>query len=188
MKLSEHKDLKKEILLLSSAEKDKLLLRLIAKDKILTEHLHFLLLEDSSGLTERVEQIKSDINSAIVVLNKNNKKTAKDVLAVFRKLAKLVNHNLKVTKANFEDVDLRIFLYMKMLESFDFKQAKGYKDYTLILYNYLLKSVQVTINKFRKLHEDLQFDLSSDMNKLLGEIYQSEFKNRAIELNIYKNI
>ena len=41
MKLSEHKDLKKEILALPVKEKDKLLLRLVAKDKVLTEHLHF---------------------------------------------------------------------------------------------------------------------------------------------------
>ena len=57
MKLSEHKELKKEILALPVKEKDKLLLRLVAKDKVLTEHLHFLLLEDGfkivlSGVSE----------------------------------------------------------------------------------------------------------------------------------------
>lgn len=41
MKLSEHKDLKTAITELPVKEKDKLLLRLVAKDKVLTEHLHY---------------------------------------------------------------------------------------------------------------------------------------------------
>ena len=61
MRLSEHKDLKIEILALPTKEKDKLLLRLVAKDKVLTEHLHFLLLEDEDNLRERIAVLKEEI-------------------------------------------------------------------------------------------------------------------------------
>jgi hypothetical protein len=111
MKLNEHKELKKEILALPPKEKDKLLLRLVAKDKVLTEHLHFLLLEDGSDLVDRVETIKQNISKTLQSLGASKSTTAKEVLANLRSLAKQVNHNFRVTKAAFEDVELRIFLF-----------------------------------------------------------------------------
>jgi hypothetical protein len=81
MKLSEHKDLKASIINLPPKEKDKLLLRLIAKDKVLTEHLHFKLLEDELDLEDRKNRIKSDIDDSIPEIKKLN---AKDALARFR--------------------------------------------------------------------------------------------------------
>ncbi len=65
MLLSEHKDLKMEIRSLPEKEKDKLLLRLIAKDKVLTEHLHFKLLEDESDLGARHDKLHEEINEVV---------------------------------------------------------------------------------------------------------------------------
>ena len=183
MKLSEHKDLKSEILALPTKEKDKLLLRLVAKDKVLTEHLHFLLLEDEESLRERVAVLKEEI-----VHYDKNRTNAKDVLLILRKLIKSINHFLKVTKANFEEVELRIFLFNHTPFEFKAKFFSSYKNYDQLFAIFFIKSVLATIKKFERLHEDLQFDLKEDLNKLLSKIYNKNMAVLALDLGLPKQV
>ena len=184
MKLSEHKELKKEILGLPPKEKDKLLLRLVAKDKVLTEHLHFLLLEDESSLGDRVEEIKEQIMESMHHLRGQRNLNAKDVLVNLRKLAKIVNHNLKVTKANFEDVELRVFLLNHTITEFKTGIFSSFKNYEHVFASYYVKSILVTLRKFDKLHQDLQFDLSEELNKLLIKANGGSTASVAHSLNL----
>ncbi len=188
MKLSEHKDLKVEILALPPKEKDKLLLRLVAKDKVLTEHLHFLLLEDESNLRERVEDIKAHILLIMQDLSGSKALNSKDVLMNLRKLAKQVNHNFRVTKVSFEDVKLRIFLFYHTPTEFKRSNFLALKNYDQMFAVYFVKSTLVTLRKFYKLHEDLQFDLNEDMNKLLNKIHHGSAKHLANDLGLPERI
>ncbi|RZL46930.1 MAG: hypothetical protein EOP00_13455 [Pedobacter sp.] len=188
MKLSEHKELKIEILALPPKEKDKLLLRLVAKDKVLTEHLHFLLLEDESNLRDRVATIKEHIVDSMQTLKSAKNNNAKDVLASLRKLAKTVNHNFRVTKATFEDVDLRVFLFNQTVTKFKSGLFSSYKNYEQMFAVYFVKSTLVTLRKFYKLNEDLQYDLKDDMNELLTKIYQDNMANTAKGLDLPEQI
>lgn len=184
MKLSEQKELKKEILALPVKEKDKLLLRLVAKDKVLTEHLHFLLLEDETDLLDRVNAIKEEILAVESELFTDKSTSTKDVLINLRRLSKVINHNLKVTKANFEDVELRVFLYNHTPLKVKFSAYSSYKNYTELFNVYFVKSVLVTLRKFYKLHEDLQFDLRDEINKLLSKISNSNMSEIANDLKL----
>lgn len=188
MKLSEHKDLKQEILALPPKEKDKLLLRLVAKDKVLTEHLHFLLLEDESNLIDRVIQIKETILQVMQDLEKQKKLNAKEVLTNLRRLTKLVNHNFRVTKASFEDIELRIFLFNHTVTQFKSSVFSSYKNYEQLFAVYFVKSTLVTLRKFDKLHEDLRFDLSENVNNLLTKIYNGKMATTAKELGLPENL
>ena len=184
MKLSEHKELKIEILALPLKEKDKLLLRLVAKDKVLTEHLHFLLLEDESHLRDRVENIKQQILDTMDKLSLQRNVNAKEVLTNLRKLAKLVNHNFRVTKTNYEDIDLRIFLFNHTITEFKSGIFSSYKNHEQLFAAYFIKSTLVTLRKFDKLHEDLQFDLRDGLNKLLLKIHQGNMAPMAKTLDL----
>lgn len=188
MKLSEHKDLKKEILALPVKEKDKLLLRLVAKDKVLTEHLHFLLLEDESNLRDRVAFIKNEITDILGELKITPKTSAKDTLLVLRKLAKQINHFYKVTKADFEEIELKILMFTTSPMSFRFKVHSLTKNHEQLLANYVVKSVMMLLRKFEKLHEDLQFDLKEQVNDLLAKIYESYIAKTAIDLGLPKEL
>ncbi|RZK68367.1 MAG: FtsX-like permease family protein [Pedobacter sp.] len=115
MKLAEHKDLKNAITDLPVKEKDKLLLRLVAKDKVLTEHLHYRLLEDETDLEYRKEQLKSDFTIEIAELKKLNVKSPQDALGKYfsqsDKKAKIVgvvkDFNDKSLKENISPVAMR---------------------------------------------------------------------------------
>lgn len=183
MKLSEHKELKVEILALPQKDKDKLLLRLVAKDKVLTEHLHFMLLEDESNLRDRVLAIKEEIKNTA-----KNLTTAKDVLVNLRKLIKLINHFLKVTKANFEEIELRIFLLNQITTEFKSRIISSFKNYDQLFAVFFVKSVISTLKKFEKLHEDLQFDLKEDLNKLLSKAYKKSTADIALTLGLPKQL
>ncbi|MNK27927.1 hypothetical protein D3C87_462940 [compost metagenome] len=188
MKLSEHKDLKKEILALPVKEKDKLLLRLVAKDKVLTEHLHFLLLEDESNLSDRVAFIKNEITDILENLNSTPKTSAKDALLLLRKLTKQINHFYKVTKADFEEIELKLMMFNASPMKFRFKVHSLTKNHEQLLANYVVKSILIVLRKFEKLHEDLQFDLKEEVNKLLAKVYDSYVDKTALSLGLPKQI
>jgi len=188
MKLSEHKDLKKEILALPVKEKDKLLLRLVAKDKVLTEHLHFLLLEDESNLSDRVAFIKNEISDVLEDLNTTPKTSAKDTLLVLRKLTKQINHFYKVTKADFEEVELKLLLFNASPMAFKYKVYSLTKNHEQLLANYVVKAILIILRKFAKLHEDLQFDLKEEANSLLTKVYASYMSRTATDLGLPKTI
>ncbi|MBC6112561.1 hypothetical protein ACFOG5_11830 [Pedobacter fastidiosus] len=184
MKLAEHKDLKVAITDLPIKEKDKLLLRLVAKDKVLTEHLHYKLLESEIDLEDRKEKIKAEAEAQISELKKLN---AKEALVKVRKMITSVNHFYKVTKDVLGEVELKI--YILNIIPIEYKRSIfGYRDFGFLFSAYYIKTVSVTINKFKKLHEDLQFDLSENLNHLLDRIYSSKLANEAEASNLPKEI
>lgn len=184
MKLAEHKELKAAITALPVKEKDKLLLRLIAKDKVLTEHLHYKLLEDETDLDDRKERIKADVEEQVSDLQKLN---AKEALVKVRKMITSVNHFYKVTKDPLGEVELKLFILN--IIPFDYKKSIfGYRDFMILFTTFYVKTVAVTLNKFKKLHEDLQFDLSEDFNNLLRKIYSSKLAAVAEASNLPKEI
>jgi len=184
MKLSEHKDLKNAITDLPVKEKDRLLLRLIAKDKVLTEHLHYKLLEDETDLESRKEHIKIVVEDQVTDLKQLN---AKEALVKVRKMITTVNHFYKVTKDPIGEVELKIFILNRV--PFDYKRSTlGYRDYMILFSTFYLKTVAVTINKYKKLHEDLQYDLSEDLNNLLNKIYSSKLASSAEASSLPKEI
>ncbi|WP_432711099.1 hypothetical protein [Pedobacter sp.] len=184
MLLKEHKDLKQAIVNLPPKEKDKLLLRLIAKDKVLTEHLHFKLLENEQDLNARHLALKSTIDEAIEQLNLEKRLSSKDTLAVFRKLNGLINHHYKVTKAVNSEVELRIYLLCQVPLVFNENVFSTLYKFQEKLSTYYLRTTVSVMNKYKKLHEDWQFDLKEQVDQLLNKIYTSKLAHAASELGL----
>lgn len=188
MLLKEHKDLKLAIVAIPSKEKDKLLLRLIAKDKVLTEHLHFKLLEDESALTDRFESLKLEIENAAEYITKD-RYSAKDTLVVMRKLNGKINHHYKVTKDINTEVELRMCLLLEMPLLFKESVLSAAYAHVGKLATYFVRTTISALNKYRKLHEDLQFDLGVQFSELLKKIDESKPVSRiARELGLPKEL
>lgn len=184
MRLSEHKDLKQAITGLPQKEKDKLLLRLVAKDKVLTEHLHFRLLEDGSDLELRKFRIIEHIEATALELREMN---AKEALVKMRKLFTLVNHFYKVTKDAFGEVELRIYILNQVPVDYS-RKIYGYKDYPMLLAVFYLRMTALTLNKLKKLHEDLQFDLTESFKQVLHGIFNSNYAREAESMGLPKEL
>lgn len=187
MKLSEHKNLKEAILFLPAKEKDKLLLRLVAKDKVLTEHLHFKLLEQEEDLLERTENLSEEIDGEIAALNLR-KSNSKEILARMRKINSRINHHYKVTKDLFSETELRAYLLNKIPFPANEGLFSPYYKFKERLAVYFVKTALSLHKKYLKLHEDLQYDLKDKVNALLSKIYQSNMAGPAAELGLPKKI
>ena len=174
MLLSEHKELKLEIKSLPEKEKDKLLLRLIAKDKVLTEHLHFKLLEDEHDLVKRQEQLLYIIDEGIADLMASRKLNSKETLLKMRKLNGSINHHFKVTKDLNSEMELRIHLLNHIPVGFDESVLSSLYKFNEKLNVYFVKTTISVLNKYHKMHEDLQFDLKASLNTLLDKIYSNK--------------
>lgn len=186
MLLKEHKVLKTAIVELPEKEKDKLLLRLIAKDKVLTEHLHFKLLEDESDLEQRSVQLKAEMDEAGAVFAQDPKLSSKDVLTTFRKLNGRINHHFKVTKDISSEVELRIYLLNCIPVLCKESVFSSLHKFQEKLITYFVRTTLSAVNKYTKLHEDLQFDLKDGLNNVLNKIYTGKMAAAAQELKLPK--
>jgi len=184
MILSEHKDLKYAITALPVKEKDKLLLRLIAKDKILTEHLHFKLLEDEADLLERRSALFEEIEDKVQGLANN----AKDTLTVFRVLNGKVSHHYKVTKDVNSELELRIHLLKQIpVDTWD-GHYMAFSKFDERLVIYFVRTTLSAYKKYLKLHEDLQFDLQADFNVLLSKAYSPKLAYTAEAMGLPQHV
>lgn len=184
MLLKDQKELKSAIMSLPVKEKDKLLLRLIAKDKVLTEHLHFKLLEDPNDLIERQEALQEEIALAIKGLVSTNKSGSRESLVLLRRLNGRVNHHYKVTKDAESDTELRIYLLELIPIGYQESVFSALGKYSERLRTYYLRSVLSLYKKYIKLHEDLQFDLKEKMNVVLDKIGQEKLSMAATEIGL----
>jgi len=121
MSLNQQPNLKEAILNLSQKEKDKLLVRLINKDKKLIEQLHFLLLENETDLIERIEKVKAKLeivfeHSEKEVSRKRANYKHQELTAFLKTASGLVNTHASITKNKESELDLRLLI---LEESFD---------------------------------------------------------------------
>lgn len=188
MLLSQHKDLKLEIKALPENEKDKLLLRLIAKDKVLTEHLHFKLMEDEHDLLERQEQLTERIDAEIAELMARKHLSSKDSIVTMRRLNGAITHHFKVTKDLNSEVELRLHLLKQVPIGFSAGALAVFHSGNEKLKIYYAKSVHSLFNKYQKMHEDIKFDLRDALNEVLEKLYRHDTKGPARELGLPQEI
>lgn len=171
--------LKKAIIQMPPKEKDKLLLRLITKDKTLSDKLHFELIEDSSTIPERREELMG----RIVRTSRSNQNTPGWVLMDMRSLSGDIAYHVKVTKDKIGGIELNLFLLNTFLESYP-DVLKTYSSRADTCALYIAKKAQTILNSLEKLDEDYRVDFIKDANRMLKLVYSlcSKMYARQMEL------
>lgn len=160
------KELETVILQLPTKEKDKLLLKLIAKNELLIEQLYFQHIEDESDLKVRRAEIKDTIER----VSKLNHGTAGWVMMAMRDMNALITKHVKVTKDKYGEVDLTLY----MLRIFFEEQAIHFEKYSSksdTLANYTAKRTDFLVKKASKLHQDYHIEFERDLNELLDWVH-----------------
>lgn len=161
------KDLQQAILAMPTKDKDKLLLRLIAKDVILIQQLTFNLVEEGSTVDIRREEISVEINK----LYKQKAHSSGYLMMDMRSINSEITRHVKVTKDKYGEIELTLML----LKDCFVKQLKWIEKYNVktdTLANYVAKRTDFLLKKVIKMHPDIQFDFHADINFLLENIYQ----------------
>lgn len=171
--------LKKAVIQMPPKEKDKLLLRLIAKDKALVDRLHFELIENSSTIPERREEIAT----RIVRVSKFNQNTPAWVLVDLRGMSGDISYHVKVTKDKIGGLELNLLLLNTFLETHR-DVLKTYSSRADKCAIYIAKKAQTVLNGLSKLDEDYRFDYLDDVNRMLQSVHSVCSKMYARQLGV----
>lgn len=151
------KEFKQALSEFSSKEKDKLIFRLLRKDKLLSKKLYFELIEEETTDDKR-NTMESYLKERITNLSKHIG-NPKYFLVLVRKLSGEITEHVKVTTDKFGDVFLNLFLVNTILEHND-KLSRQRFDAVYKLYIYLINKIIKALIQIQKLDEDywLEFD------------------------------
>ncbi|MFB2118331.1 hypothetical protein [Parapedobacter sp. 2B3] len=181
MKLNQQPELKKAILNLPQAEKDKLLVRLINKDGMLVRQLHFQLLEDEADLEERTEEVLGKlgelINRAVgYIPNALRSRNADALMGELKYGSGMINEHATITKDKMSELRCRLFLVLQSFSHFGPLFEEHLYQLNDRLLQYQTGRMKYILGKYDKLHEDLQFEFRDELNDALAFAYRSGMK------------
>jgi hypothetical protein len=165
------KEFKEAISEFSSKEKDKLIFRLLKKDRILSHRLYFELIDPETADDKR-NQLEELIKNEVLAAAKKYGRT-KYFLTNIRKISSKITEHVKITTDKFGDVYLNLLLISETLKNLPMS-GDHYKLYIYFL-NKIFRSLILT-NKLepdyfldlREIYKQVQNQLST--NKPLEEL------------------
>jgi hypothetical protein len=172
-------ELKKAIVQMLPKEKDKLLLRLITKDKTLTDKLYFELIEESATTPER----RLVISDNILNVSSRDLNSPAWILSEMRNLSGEIAYHVKITKDKVGGLELNLSLLNVFLSRFS-HQLLNYSHRTDKCAQYIAKKALTIVNGLNKLDDDFRFDYLEDANIMLEMVHYHCSKVYARQLDI----
>lgn len=161
-------DLTQAILQMPTKEKDKLLLRLIAKDYKLQTKLEFELLEGQAEMISRRNEILGQIANPFSGSDIGD--TPGWVMMSMRDVSGTIREHIRVTKDKFGEVLLTVELLHEVI--------KRKKDLLFKMQNrtdtfapYYAKKVADILKKAEKLHPDYHLEFRENLNEVLEFVH-----------------
>ena len=163
------KELKEAICQMPPKEKDKILLRLIAKDEMLIARLEHELFGDENETRALAEEIKEDIDR---VMNYNHD-TPGWLMMAMRSINGDITRHVKITKDKIGEIELTLYLLSQTFQKQkDFLEKYAYRADKFG--GYVCKRTDTVLKKIIKLHSDLQFDYKNDVEFILDFLHTSK--------------
>lgn len=163
------KEFKEAISNFSSKEKDKLIFRLLKKDRILSHRLYFELIDPETADDKR-KQMETFIETEILKAARKYGRT-KYFLTHIRKISSQITEHVKITSDKFGEVSLNLLLVSETLAQLP-KIGDHYK-----LFIYLLNKIFRALILTRKLDPDYFLDLNQNFEEVKTKIVL----NKALE-------
>ena len=179
------KDFKAAISNFSPPEKDRLIFRLLKKDKLLSKKLYFELIDPET--TDNKRDAMEDIVEEKVILASKYISNQKYFLSIVRKISAEITEHVKITTDKFGEVSLNLLLINTILNyNDDLGRLRFDNVYKLYLYiiNKTVKALLLT----KKLDVDYWMEIDEYLDELKGKILQNHylsklFINNGIDLN-----
>ncbi|AZI66758.1 deoxyuridine 5'-triphosphate nucleotidohydrolase [Kaistella daneshvariae] len=160
------KEFKQAISEFSGKEKDKLIFRLLKKDRILAHRLYFELIDPENADDKRL-QMQDFVKKEVAAAAKRFGRT-KYFLTNIRKISSKITEHVKITSDKFGEVSLNLLLISETLENTS-KSGDYYKLYIYLL-NKLFRSLILTT----KLDEDYFLDLKPSFADVKSQILAND--------------
>jgi hypothetical protein len=163
------KELKEAICQMPEKEKDKILLRLIAKDSMLIARLEHELFGDENDTKALAEEIKEEIDTMVSFSHG----TPGWLMMAMRTENGAITRHVKITKDKKGEIELTLYLLSQTFK----KQGEFLEEYSYRadkFANYVCKRTDFVLKKIIKLHPDLQFDYKNEAEFILNFLHTSE--------------
>ena len=156
---------------LPTKEKDKLLLRLIAKDDLLLEQLTFKYIEHEATIEERSDLLRERYRRLLAPIGLS----PGQLMMRLRQASGMLGRHVRVTKDNFGDVAMLVDMIHYMLEQNLDAMRKRFRspDRWYKFSRYLVKRMPTLMKKANKLHPDLWLDFEGQLNEILLMIWDT---------------
>jgi hypothetical protein len=153
--------LKAAIARMPVAEKDKLLLRLVAKDEKLVRRLVFELMEGGETRDERANALRAEIAADLAKAGKDYL-TPGYLLLYLRHWNARITEHVQATKDKAGEVILALFMMAEAIRLHEAMIRKFPDRRNDTLAPYMVKRLQTLLKKAEKLHEDYFMDFRED--------------------------
>ncbi len=163
-------ELKKAIKDLPVVQKDKLLLRLVAKDSLLVEKLQHQLLESAADVEERREALASHIHAHFSSDNMGFWSHSPGLMMMdLRSFSGAVTRHVKITGDKYGEVQLLLllvnipFVYQQKILNNNLHRADKFAKY-------VVQKAQMIFKKLSALDPDYYLEFEQDVNKMLQHL------------------
>ena len=161
-----HKEFKEAISRMPSAEKDKLIFRLLKKDLHLANRLEFELISCDSKENRR-KQAQQEIEYRINSSKRHAGYSTPGILMMeMREASGIINDHAQITKDKYGEVYLQLFVlkeYLKIYNDF-FKDTSSEKSHKMNIYC-ISKAFKIMI-LLKKMHEDFHIDFADEIEEI----------------------
>lgn len=161
-----NQEFKHAISLLPSKEKDKLILRLLKRDEILSEKLYFELVSTDSADNVR-EELENEMLRSMENFTKYNN-SPKEIMRELRLNSGKITRHVKITKDKYGEITLNTLMLNMILENEKEIFEHTYYDYKLLMY-VITRTFKILL-LIDKMHEDYQIDFKEGIQRLGGNI------------------
>jgi hypothetical protein len=179
------KEFKAALSAFSSIEKDRLIFRLLKKDKLLSKKLYFELIDPET--TDNKRDAMEEIIEEKVLLASKYIGNQKYFLGIIRKISAEITEHVKITTDKFGEVSLNVLLINKILE-YNEDLSRQRFDNVYKLYLYIINKTVRSLALIKKLDVDYWMEIDEHLDSLKEKVRQNNylsklFINNGIDFN-----
>ncbi|MCS3871596.1 hypothetical protein J3D55_004512 [Chryseobacterium ginsenosidimutans] len=179
------KEFKAALSAFSNIEKDRLIFRLLKKDKLLSKKLYFELIDQET--TDNKRDAMEEMLAEKVLLASKYIGNQKYFLGIVRKISAEITEHVKITTDKFGEVSLNLLLINKILE-YNEDLSRQRFDNVYKLYLYIINKTVKSLSLIRKLDVDYWMELDEHLESLEEKIHKNNylsklFINNGIDFN-----
>lgn len=166
------KEFKAALSAFSSTEKDKLIFRLLRKDKLLSKKLYFELI-DPETTDDKRDAMEENVEEKILLASKYIG-NSKYFLTIIRKISAEVTEHIKITTDKFGEVSLNLLMVNKILDH-NSELSRQRFDNVYKLYIYIINKVFKSLILTKKLDEDYWMEIDEYLRETYNKISENHY-------------
>lgn len=174
------KEFKQALSEFSSVEKDRLIFRLLKKDKLLSKKLYFELI-DPENTDQKRNQMEEIIEEKVLAASRYIG-NSKYYLVTIRKISAEITEHIKITTDKFGEISLHLLLVNKILESNEKLNQQRF-DNVYKLYIYLINKIIRALILVKKTDEDYWMEFDELLQAIGFQIHENIYLEKLCITN-----